>query len=159
MGIAYRYGELTDIKAPGDSDDSPGISAWLPLKRCPGCAADLTAEESIVIVCSIDGCHTETRSRLREDGVLVDTADGGIAKGFHNATYCAACRGQHCGECDEISLLSYEHLVSPEADDPPNDIDQRLTAMNVSELRECLEQIALRPDDVVQILKEWSLDA
>lgn len=68
-----------------------------PLTRCPECGAWLTADEEqpsggIGLVLSVGG-HAFTRRTRLEDGWLVDTEDGAVAKGFHSTTEC-----HNCGE-------------------------------------------------------------
>ena len=63
-----------------------------PLKRCPECEGDLTAEYGIDIEFTDGSRNWELSSQLEADGHLAD-ANGLVAQGYHSATRCG-----HCGE-------------------------------------------------------------
>jgi ribosomal protein S27E len=65
-----------------------------PLTHCPGCSNNLTEPDGVEIELSINGVNLSARSNLSPDGVLRDTADDAVAKGFHSSTNCHQCGEQ-----------------------------------------------------------------
>lgn len=65
-----------------------------PLRRCPACRFDLTADGGVMVHLAVAGREFDVPSRLDADGRLLDTADRAVSAGFH--------AGTHCGKCGEL---------------------------------------------------------
>lgn len=63
----------------------------LPLRQCPVCQNDLTADEGVEIEFYDEGRGNWTEdSALQKDGTLYDP-NGHVAQGLHSQTKCGAC--------------------------------------------------------------------
>lgn len=72
-----------------------------PLSDCPDCKSDLGREDAITIVLSVADQAVNVPSRL-EGGLLVDTDDGAVAKGYHSATLCGRCNANLADVAHEL---------------------------------------------------------
>ena len=58
--------------------------------RCPECGLDLTAEDSVLVECSILDQIVSFSSKLDERGWLIDK-DNVVTNGYHSNTTCSHC--------------------------------------------------------------------
>lgn len=75
--IAYRY-----LALGGDQK---------PLEICPVCGSNLQCSDAVIVVLVLCGQSVYTRSHLQADGMLQDTDNKDIGKGYHSETRCAKC--------------------------------------------------------------------
>jgi len=62
-----------------------------PLRYCPTCGNDLQANGGINLILFMAGMPIEMPTHLDEHGILVDTEDRAVEKGYHSATECNNC--------------------------------------------------------------------
>lgn len=85
-----------------DSQDGSACISTCPIEgekyahrypvRCPYCAGDLTAEQSVILGVTIANQTFELPSQLDQDGWLMDVDDL-VVNGYHSFTSC-----NHCNE-------------------------------------------------------------
>ena len=82
-------------------------TSGLPLRQCPVCKNDLTADDGVEIEFFDEGRGNWSEdSALEKDGMLFDP-NGHVAKGLHSCTYCGACRIQ-------LQTVSHEDQMTGE---------------------------------------------
>ena len=62
-----------------------------PLANCPECGVDLTRDGAVEVALSCAGRVMTALTLLDDEGRLLDTDEGAVAKGLHAGAVCATC--------------------------------------------------------------------